>query len=159
MKKLLISTLFFGLCSVQAYADYIPQQKSVSAQAAQYSTMGIQDLIRAAKSGQAGAQFYLATRYQAGKDIQKDVKEAFTWFKAAADQGISSAQLNVGRMYADGIGVSKSETSARQYFEKAASHGDNRASFNLAVMEEQKKNYMGAYQWYELSTRDGMRDN
>jgi TPR repeat protein len=159
MKKLLISTLFFGLCSVQAYADYIPQQKSVSAQAAQYSTMGIQDLIRAAKSGQAGAQFYLATRYQAGKDIQKDVKEAFTWFKAAADQGISSAQLNVGRMYADGIGVSKSETSARQYFEKAASHGDNRASFNLAVMEEQKKNYMGAYQWYELSTRDGMLDN
>ena len=159
MKKLLISTLFFGLCSVQAYADYIPQQTSVSAQAAQYSTMGIQDLIRAAKSGQAGAQFYLATRYQAGKDIQKDVKEAFTWFKAAADQGISSAQLNVGRMYADGIGVSKSETSARQYFEKAASHGDNRASFNLAVMEEQKKNYMGAYQWYELSTRDGMLDN
>ena len=159
MKKVLISTLVFGLCSVQAYADYIPQQKSVSAQAAQYSTMGIQDLIRAAKSGQAGAQFYLATRYQAGKDIQKDVKEAFTWFKAAADQGISSAQLNVGRMYADGIGVSKSETSARQYFEKAASHGDNRASFNLAVMEEQKKNYMGAYQWYELSTRDGMLDN
>ena len=26
-------------------------------------------------------------------------------------------------------------------------------------MEEQKKNYMGAYQWYELSTRDGMLDN
>lgn len=159
MKKLLISTLFCGLFSVQAYADYIPQQKSVSSQAAQYSTMATQDLIRAAKSGQAGAQFYLATRYQAGKDIQKDVKEAFTWYKAAADQGISSAQLNVGRMYADGIGVSKNETAARQYFEKAASHGDNRASFNLAVMEEQKKNYMGAYQWYELSTRDGMLDN
>lgn len=159
MKKLLISTLFCGLFSVQAYADYMPQQQSVSAQAAQYSTMAIQDLIRAAKSGQAGAQFYLATRYQAGKDIKQDIKEAFTWFKAAADQGISSAQLNVGRMYADGIGVSKNEVSARQYFEKAASHGDNRASFNLAVMEEQKKNYMGAYQWYELSTRDGMLDN
>mgnify|MGYP003601288824 CR=1 FL=1 len=159
MKKLLISTLFCGLFSVQAYADYMPQQQSVSAQAAQYSTMAIQDLIRAAKSGQAGAQFYLATRYQAGKDIKQDIKEAFTWFKAAADQGISSAQLNVGRMYADGIGVSKNEVSARQYFEKAASHGDNRASFNLAVMEEQKKNYMGAYQWYELSIRAGMLDN
>ncbi|EZQ10358.1 tetratricopeptide repeat protein, partial [Acinetobacter sp. Ver3] len=85
--------------------------------------------------------------------------QAFVWYKAAADQGISSAQLNVGRMYADGIGVTKNETLARQYFEKAASHGDNRASFNLAVMEEQKKNYMGAYQWYELSTRDGMLDN
>ena len=27
------------------------------------------------------------------------------------------------------------------------------------MMEEKKKNYMGAYQWYELSTRDGMLDN
>ncbi|EMN9072926.1 TPA: sel1 repeat family protein, partial [Acinetobacter baumannii] len=46
-----------------------------------------------------------------------------------------------------------------KYFEKAASNGDNRASYNLAMMEEQKKNYVGAYQWYELSTRDGMLDN
>ncbi len=53
----------------------------------------------------------------------------------------------------------KTKYLARQYFEKAASRGDNRASFNLAMMEEQKKNYMGAYQWYELSTRDGMLDN
>ncbi len=66
---------------------------------------------------------------------------------------------NVGRMLADGIGTKKDEYLARQYFEKAASRGDNRASFNLAMMEEQKKNYMGAYQWYELSTRDGMLDN
>ena len=121
--------------------------------------MNVADLQKAAKSGQAAAQFYLATRYQSGTDVSKDMKQAFTWFKSAADQGISSAQLNVGRMYADGIGISKNESSARQYFEKAASHGDNRASFNLAVMEEQKKNYMGAYQWYELSTRDGMLDN
>ncbi|HCW4215983.1 TPA: sel1 repeat family protein, partial [Acinetobacter baumannii] len=80
-------------------------------------------------------------------------------FKTAADQGLSPAQLNVGRMYADGIGVKKDEAMARKYFEKAASNGDNRASYNLAMMEEQKKNYVGAYQWYELSTRDGMLDN
>ena len=161
MRKILLgSTLFFGLFSFQAHADYIPQQQqSTSALAAQYAHMNVADLQKAAKSGQAAAQFYLATRYQSGTDVSKDMKQAFTWFKAAADQGISSAQLNVGRMYADGIGISKNESSARQYFEKAASHGDNRASFNLAVMEEQKKNYMGAYQWYELSTRDGMLDN
>lgn len=161
MRKILLgSTLFFGLFSFQAHADYIPQQQqSTSALAAQYAHMNVADLQKAAKSGQAAAQFYLATRYQSGTDVSKDMKQAFTWFKSAADQGISSAQLNVGRMYADGIGISKNESSARQYFEKAASHGDNRASFNLAVMEEQKKNYMGAYQWYELSTRDGMLDN
>ncbi len=162
MRKLLLgSTLFFGLLSIQAHADYVPQQQqSVSQMAAQYAHMDVNSLQKAAKAGQPAAQFYLAAHYQAGTGgVAKDLKQAFTWFKAAADQGISAAQLNVGRMYADGLGVSKSETSARQYFEKAASHGDNRASFNLAVMEEQKKNYMGAYQWYELSTRDGMLDN
>ncbi|QOW47306.1 MULTISPECIES: tetratricopeptide repeat protein [Acinetobacter] len=161
MKKLLLgSTLFFGLLSFQVHADYIPQQqKSTAALAAQYAHMNVADLTKAAKAGQPAAQFYLATRYQSGNGVSKDLKEAFSLFKAAADQGISAAQLNVGRMYADGIGVSKNEASARQYFEKAASHGDNRASFNLAVMEEQKKNYIGAYQWYELSTRDGMLDN
>lgn len=57
-------------------------------------------------------------------------------------------------MLADGLGTKKDESLARQYFEKAASRGDNRASFNLAMMEEQKKNYMGAYQWYELSSAE-----
>lgn len=161
MKKLLLgSTLFLGLLNVQVHAEYVAQQpQSTSSLAAQYSQMNTTDLQKAAKAGQAAAQFYLATHYQQGKDVQKDTKQAFTWFKAAADQGIAAAQLNVGRMLADGTGTSKNETLARQYLEKAASHGDNRASFNLAMMEEQKKNYVGAYQWYELSTRDGMLDN
>ena len=158
MKKTLISTFLFGLIGMQAHADYVAQPQSVATQAARYSVMGINELQSAAKSGQAGAQFYLATRYQFGKEVAKDEKQAFTLFKAAADQGLSAAQLNVGRMYADGIGTKKDEALARKYFEKAASNGDNRASFNLAMMEEQKKNYVGAYQWYELSTRDGMLD-
>ncbi|WP_031950589.1 tetratricopeptide repeat protein [Acinetobacter baumannii] len=159
MKKTLFSTLIAGLLSMQAHADYIAQPQSVASQAARFSTMGIHDLQKAAQAGQAGAQFYLGTRYQYGKDVAKDDKQAFAWFKTAADQGLSPAQLNVGRMYADGIGVKKDEAMAPKYFEKAASNGDNRASYNLAMMEEQKKNYVGAYQWYELSTRDGMLDN
>lgn len=160
MKKLLLSTtLLAGLFSIQAHADYVAPAPSVASQAAQYSIMDIHNLTKAAKAGQAGAQFYLGTKYQFGKDVQQDERQAFAWFKAAADQGLSSAQLNVGRMLADGLGTKKDEVLARQYFEKAASRGDNRASFNLAMMEEQKKNYMGAYQWYELSTRDGMLDN
>ena len=160
MKKLLLSTtLLAGLFSIQAHADYVAPAPSVASQAAQYSIMDIHNLTKAAKAGQAGAQFYLGTKYQFGKDVQQDDRQAFAWFKAAADQGLSSAQLNVGSMLADGLGTKKDEVLARQYFEKAASRGDNRASFNLAMMEEQKKNYMGAYQWYELSTRDGMLDN
>jgi TPR repeat protein len=159
MKKLLLSSFLFLGVSHMAYADYVAPTRSVSSQAAQYSVMDINNLMKAAKAGEPGAQFYLATKYQQGKDVQKDEKQAFTWYKAAADKGLAAAQLNVGRMLADGIGTKKDEVLARQYLEKAASRGDNRASFNLAVMDEQKKNYMSAYQWYELSTRDGMLDN
>ena len=159
MRKLLLNTtLLFGIFST-AHAEYIPSTPSVSSQAAQYAVMDVQGLTRAAQAGQAGAQFYLATKYQQGKDVSKDLNKAFSLYKSAADKGLSSAQLNVGRMLADGIGTKKDEVLARKYFEKAASHGDNRASFNLAVMEEKKNNLMSAYQWYELSTRDGMLDN
>ena len=159
MKKTVFSTLVIGLLSFQAHADYVAQPQSNAAQVAHFSTMNIAQLTQAAKAGQAGAQFYLGTYYQHGKGVAKDPSQAFAWFKAAADNGLSAAQLNVGRMYADGIGITKNEPLARKYFEKAASNGDNRASYNLAMMEEQKKNYQGAYQWYELSTRDGMLDN
>ena len=158
MKKTLISTFLLGVMNISAHADYVAQPQSVASQAARYSVMNISELQNAAKAGQAGAQFYLASRYQYGKDVAKDEKQAFSLFKAAADQGLSSAQLNVGRMYADGIGTHKDETLARKYFEKAASNGDNRASFNLAMMEEHMKNFVGAFQWCELSTRDGMLD-
>lgn len=159
MRKFLISSLLFGL-SVLSHADYLPTtQQTVSSQAALYSTMGFTDLVKEANAGQAAAQFYVAMHYQAGKDTAKDMNQAFAWYKKAADQGIPAAQLNVGRMLADGLGTSKNMTLARTYLEKAASHGDNRASFNLALMEEHKKDFIGAYQWYELSTRDGMLDN
>ncbi|MDO4223075.1 MAG: tetratricopeptide repeat protein [Acinetobacter sp.] len=154
MKKVLMSAIL-GLTSLAANANYGTNNVS----SAQYATMDIQSLNQAAKAGNAAAQFYLGSRLQRGQGVQQDNAQAFTWFKAAADQGLASAQLNVGRMYADGVGVKKDETLARKYFEKAASNGDNRASYNLAVMEEKKKNFVNAYQWYELSTRDGMLDN
>ena len=56
---------------MQAHADYIAQPQSVASQAARFSTMGINDLQKAAKAGQAGAQFYLGTHYQYGKDVAK----------------------------------------------------------------------------------------
>ena len=85
MKKLLLSTtLLAGLFGMQAHADYVAPSPSVASQAAQYSIMDINSLTKAAKAGQAGAQFYLATKYQYGKDIQKDERQAFAWYKAAA---------------------------------------------------------------------------
>ena len=64
MKKLFLSTtLLVGLLSIQAHADYVSPTTSVASQAAQYSVMDINSLIKAAKAGQPAAQFYLVTKY------------------------------------------------------------------------------------------------
>ncbi len=157
MKKFAISTLLMSMFTLPAHADLI-QQPSSSTTAAQYATMPIDQLTRAAQSGQAPAQFFLGNRYKSGQGVKQDQSQAFAWFKKAADQGIPSAQLNVGQMYANGVGVRQDLKSAKAYLMKAAKLGDNRASYNLAVLEERDKNLVGAYQWYELSTRDGMLD-
>jgi hypothetical protein len=88
MKKTFISTFLFGLISIQAHADYVAQPQSVATQAARYSVMSISELQSAAKSGQAGAQFYLATRYQYGKDVAKDEKQAFLYLKRSRSRFI-----------------------------------------------------------------------
>lgn len=160
MKKLALSSLF-GVLSVVAmstHAELISQQPSSQSTVAQYATMPINQLAQTAQAGQAPAQFLLAERYKRGQGVAKDMDQAFAWFKKSADQGIPAAQLNVGQMYASGNGVKKNIDAAKQYLMKAAKLGDNRASYNLAVLEERAKNYVGAYQWYELSTRDGMLD-
>lgn len=158
MKKLVISTVLMSVLSFSAHAEFINQQPSSSTTLAQYTAMSLTQLESAAKSGQAPAQFFLGTRYKNGQGVKQDQKEAFTWFKKAADQGIPSAQLNVGQMYANGVGVKQDLKAAQTYLMKAAKQGDNRASYNLAVLEERNKNLVTAYQWYELSTRDGMLD-
>lgn len=158
MKRLAISTLLMSIFAVSAHADLINQQPSSSTAIAQFSTMPIDQLAKAAQSGQAAAQFFLGNRYKAGQGVKQDQAQAFAWFKKAADQGVPSAQLNIGQMYANGVGVKQDLKTAKNYLMQAAKLGDNRASYNLAVLEEHAKNFANAYQWYELSTRDGMLD-
>lgn len=157
MKKLALTALL-SVFAITAHAELINQQPSSSTTLAQYATMPLQQLAQSAKQGQAPAQFFLANRYKHGQGVKQDQSMAFTWFKKAADQGIPSAQLNVGQMYANGVGVKQDLKASKAYLMKAAKLGDNRASYNLAVLEERNKNYVDAYQWYELSTRDGMLD-
>ncbi|MFB2578709.1 tetratricopeptide repeat protein [Acinetobacter sp. c2-A9] len=157
MKKLVLS-LFLATAAVSAHADLINNQPQVQHPNLQFANMPLDQLTAAAQAGQAPAQFFLGNRYKHGQGVAVDQAQAFTWFKRAADQGIPAAQLNVGQMYAKGVGVRKNMAAAKDYFMKAAKLGDNRASYNLALIEESAKNYASAYQWYELSTRDGMLD-
>jgi len=56
-----------------------------------------------------------------------DKKEAFRWFKDAADLGNADAQYRVALMYRDGFGVEKNNSESLKYFEFSGNNGNLRA--------------------------------
>ena len=81
--------------------------------------------------GDADAQFALASAFQKGRNIIKNAKYAFYWFKKAANQGNIAAQYNVWFSYLIGDGVEKDESEANRWYQKAALK--NSQSTNLVI--------------------------
>lgn len=132
--------------------------KSQTSDSDSFATMPVSELQAAAQAGNVRAQFFLASHYKHGKGVPQDLVQAFHWYLKAAEQGAAPAQLNVGQMYAEGKGVAADIVQAKLWLGKATKQGDNRASYNLALIEEHSQNLANAYQWYDLSARDGMLD-
>ena len=93
---------------------------------------------RAAKTGNARAQFYLGMLYEQGyrnkAGGKPDLKAAIGWFEKAAGQGHLQAQLKLGLIYYQGTLVGKDYEKAAAWFEKAAAQSSTRAAYNLALM-------------------------
>lgn len=93
---------------------------------------------RAAKAGNARAQFYLGMLYEQGlrgKQIDKSgQKSAITWFTKAAGQGHRQAQLKLGLLYYQGIAIKRDYKAAAHWFEKATAQSSTQATYNLALM-------------------------
>ena len=64
-------------------------------------------LARMANSGNAEAQYQLASLYRSGRGVPLDETLAFKWMKAAAEHGHARAQFNLGAMYLAGRGVGR----------------------------------------------------
>ena len=63
-------------------------------------------------------------QYLEGNGVVKDDKEAFKWFRKAAEQhSYPEAMHNLATMYRDGKGVPKKDTEAFKWFVKAAEQG------------------------------------
>jgi len=63
---------------------------------------------------------------------EKNLTDALTWFKKAADQGDMQAQMYCAAAYRFGLGVRKSEDKARHYDIAAAKQGNSLAQASLA---------------------------
>lgn len=94
-----------------------------------------------AKRGDVSAQFSVATAYEFGTDIKKDLKQSFEWYMKAANQSHAPSQYKVGHFYENGMGVAKNIDSAMSWYKKAKANGSNQASkrLNKTAFEKNEK--------------------
>ena len=116
---------------------------------------------RAAKAGNAEAQFRLGVMYGNGDGVGLDYDQARTWFEKAAVQGHENALITLAWMYANGTGVDIDEDRAREFYLKAAEHGSAKAQYVVGTMYRfaqfgAKKDMAKAVNWYLKAANQGM---
>jgi len=94
-------------------------------------------LQRYAAENVAISQSKLASLYQIGAGVEKDLRAAMAWYKKAAEQDEPTALNNLGIMYFAGEGVDKDLDVARRFFERAADAGSAGAMDNMGELYTQ----------------------
>lgn len=88
-----------------------------------------------AQKGSAQAQNSLASMYEKGQGVKKNIQMAARWYDSAARQGNAQAQLNLGRLYANGMGTPRNLYQATYWLDLAAAQGVTEA---IAMLKELK---------------------
>jgi TPR repeat protein len=84
----------------------------------------------AASAASRRALYQLGRAYAANRQLP----EAVSTYRKAADKGSTSAMVELGVMLADGSGVAKDPAEARALFQRAAQAGNPRGAVNLAAL-------------------------
>ena len=88
--------------------------------------IAVELFLKAAKSGNAEAQFCLGYLFENGVGTAQNEKEAFKWYKKSAEQGFADAQNNLGNLY-----YKNNTKEAIKLYELAADQGCVQAHNNL----------------------------
>lgn len=86
--------------------------------------------------GNPEAQFVMGQMYQIGLGVQKDVKNAITYYKHAADQENLSAEYNLGLLYIEGKEIDADYQQGISWLRDAAFKGNSFAQYALAMIYE-----------------------
>ncbi len=90
---------------------------------------------RAAKNGNAKAQFDLAIMYATGRGVQKNERAAFNWFHKSARKNYAPAKHYMGISFLQGRGVRKQTELARYWFRLAIKQGYRASASYLSKID------------------------
>ncbi len=115
----------------------------------------IDEVRKLAEDGDPKAQNCLGACYQRGNGVNRDLDEAFKWFKKAAEQDYAPAQHALGICYFAGDGCAADENEAFKWLKKAANKGDNEAQGDLGFLYVTKNDYSNGLHWLQKGAEGG----
>ena len=94
----------------------------------------------------------LGERYELGRDVPRDVREALHWYRRAAKDGDARGQEELGDMYRDGVGVPQDYEEALRWYQQAAAQNYPGVQNDLGNLYKTglgvQQNYETAFDWY-----------
>lgn len=95
----------------------------------EYSLFKIELIM--AKKGDPDAQFNVGHAYEQGAGVRRDMSQALSWYRKAADQNHDYAQYSIGLFYEQGLGMKKNTGQAKKWYRLAAKNGNELAKQKL----------------------------
>lgn len=118
--------------------------------------------IDAAGQQSVTVQYNLGLMHEKGKGVPQDNKQAFDWYRKAAERGFAPAQCNLGLMYLNGKGVPQDDKQAFDWCRKAAEQGIKEAQFTLGGLyyygRGVSQDNVTSYAWSSLSAAQGVEE-
>ena len=96
--------------------------------------IGSDKLRAAASAGDPAAAFEIANRFAEGRDVERNLESAVTWYTRAAEGGVAVAQYRLASLYERGQGVPRDLAKAMAWYQRAVDLGNVGAMHNLAVL-------------------------
>jgi hypothetical protein len=117
----------------------------------------LQRLRANAERGDVIAMHSLATVYQNGIGVDKDLSQSVLWHHKAAQNGHVVSMYNYGVFLAQGVAIKQDYAEALIWFEKAALLRHSRAMFNAGLQHARGwgtgQDLSAAYAWFTLSAQ------
>ena len=117
---------------------------------------------RAAKKGDARAQFYLGEMFEGGIWVTQDQVAAIRWYRKAASQGYARAEGRLASIYSRGAGVKRSPETAFFWYLKAARNGSTLDQYETGRRYLEGRGTridpVKAYKWLSIAASDGDPD-
>lgn len=119
-------------------------------------------LLRAARLGSVESMYDLGDTFRFGINVVEDWREAFAWYKGAADENFLPAIVELASCYNFGMGVEADEQKAIDLYTTAVEHGSTEAMCRLAdiYFYADEPDYAKAFECYkaaaELGDDEGM---